>query len=140
MHKEKSLNEDKKAKIKRIEYYLKNYKFFKTAKKNLNNQINILSTIRMDSLCHHTSHNYEELTKRIRYRLNEAEYIIESVDLAIKQLNSEEKQFIFYRYFENYSIEAISNIIGYSKPSIYLIRQSTMDKLLIGLGLIINFH
>lgn len=68
------------------------------------------------------------------------EMIVETVDLAVKELTEEEQQFIKLRYYQNQSIIKICNQLGYSERHIHRIRYNVLNHFLISLANIKNLR
>jgi DNA-directed RNA polymerase specialized sigma subunit len=59
--------------------------------------------------------------------------IIQSVDRALCGLEDLEKRFVELRYFKNFSMEQVAELIKYSLRTVYEIKRKTLEKLEISL-------
>jgi RinA family phage transcriptional activator len=132
---------ERKKQIKKIEYHLRNYKNYKVAVKNLQKQLDLVTS--MYPLYNVIPGNTKidasstEPTVILTNQLSQNQMIIDAIDSAISQLTDIEKQFIEFRYFNKWSIEKSAMKIGYSDKTLFVIRNQIMDKLLISLSGII---
>ncbi|MFD2627394.1 hypothetical protein [Oceanobacillus kapialis] len=129
--------DEKRDRVKLIEFYLKNYRTFKVANSNLQKQLELLMNVDQQNLPSMQSVDNEKLVA-IRKNYNETLLIEKSIENAVYDLSPIEQQFINSRYFKRHSIEKTAQTIGYSKASVYVLRSRIMDKLLISLGVILN--
>lgn len=132
--------DERKKYIKSIEYHLRNYSNYKVAVKNLNNQLEFISSTEhkaiSDSNTVFRSNLYHSKFKIFRDKLFQNELIINAIEGSLIELNEVELQFIKYRYFKSYSIDKVAIKIGYSDKAIFTVRSQVMDKLLISLSII----
>jgi len=59
-----------------------------------------------------------------KYRL-----LVDCIDAAMEGLNDEEKKFVEYRYFCNYTISKMAMTMGYGESTIFCFRNRVLDKL-----------
>ncbi|SDK47121.1 hypothetical protein [Sediminibacillus albus] len=125
--------QERKKMIKIIEKHLKNYNNYKVAAINIKKQIERLlppqkmpeGTRRVTAVGNH---------EILENELTELEILMASIERAIAELSSIEKEFIQYRYFNSWSIEKSAMEIGYNDKALFTIRNQAMDKLIISLG------
>lgn len=141
---------DRSKHIKKIEYYLRNYDFFKVGIKNMKEQLefilpscvtnydvvgstgifNVSSTTEKYAIDRIESKRALDLNEEIaKYQL-----IIRSIDNAIEQLEEIEQKFIKERYFKKKTIRETAIELGYSEKHIFNLRNRVMTKLLISLN------
>ena len=71
----------------------------------------------------------------LREEIEKNTLIITSIDNAMEDLKTHEKDFVVYRYFECLTIQEVRERLGYGdEKSIYRIRRHVLDKLLISLS------
>jgi hypothetical protein len=134
--------------FKEIEHHLKNYKNYKIGISNMKNQLDhyFPKVTGSYELREGSTGTFSVKSDTERYGLKRIEkgqklekeiqtfgLIIESIEKALKQLDSTEREFIEYRYFHNWNIRRVANKLGYSVRSVYTIRDEVKKKLLISL-------
>jgi len=141
----------KKAKIKEIEYHLRQYKTYQITIKNIEQQLewilpsmtasydaqegscgtfNITSKVEtavLDRL--ESKQALDLLEEKSRY-----EVILSSIDRAMSLLSEKEIKFIQSRYFERKSIAEVAEEMTYSEKHMQNIKKNIMDSLLISLS------
>ncbi|WP_051382248.1 MULTISPECIES: hypothetical protein [Sediminibacillus] len=125
--------QERKKMIKIIEKHLKNYHNYKVAAVNIKKQIERLSSSQRSMEGTKIGFSTDRLEK-LEDELTELEVLMESIERAIAELSSIEKEFIQYRYFNNWSIDKSAMEIGYNDKALFTIRNQAMDKLIISLG------
>ncbi|QTM98438.1 transcriptional regulator [Sediminibacillus dalangtanensis] len=125
--------QERKKLIKIIEKHLKNYNNYKVAAINIKEQIErLLPTQRSTES---TKMDYPtDSFKKLENELAEVEVLMESIERAVAELSPVEKEFIKYRYFNNWSINKSAMEIGYNDKALFTIRNQAMDKLIISMG------
>lgn len=142
------MRDGKKKEIRAIEGHLRCYKSYKVGIRNLQKQIDYIMpsmTAKYDLAegSHGTfviSSSTEKFaidrieSKRaldLHEQIWQYQVIVDSIDEAIKSLTEEERSFVEARYFNQWSIKKTAEALGYSEKNIFVIRNRTMDKLLI---------
>jgi RinA family phage transcriptional activator len=134
--------------FKEIERHLKNYKNYKIGIMNLKKQLDycfprITSSYELNegssggfSVKSDTEiYGIKRIDKAHALEEEVREYglIIDSIEKALKQLDSTERDFIEYRYFNNWNVRRVANKLGYSVRSVHTIRNEVKKQLLISL-------
>lgn len=133
---EKNSIDIRKKQIKKIEYHLKNYNNYMAAIRNLKKQLEYQES--REKLSINDSSTRTSVIVSLKSKLSQNQIIIESIDIAISELNEIEKQLVTYRYFKNWTIKKTAMQIGYSDKSLFVIRNQLMDKLIISLSSILH--
>ncbi|MCY8902946.1 sigma-70 family RNA polymerase sigma factor [Bacillus spizizenii] len=146
----KQLSRDKKDRKRQIESYLRNYKSYKAGIKNLQQQLDwILPGMTATYSAEEGSSGTFNITSKvenaaldrieskqaldIKETMTMYQLIVDSIDRALEQLEENERTFVEERYFKLKSIEQVAEVMGYHEKTIQRIRNSVMDKLVIGL-------
>lgn len=146
----------KKKQIKKIENHIKNYNMYKVGIKNLTNQLNYImpnvtatydviggggSTFNISSSTENVAIDRIESKRALDLYedIKRYELIIDSIDLALSELDELERKFIVIRYIQGMSIAKTSMELGYSQQHIFNIRKEVFEKLLISLRGILEF-
>ncbi|SDM80833.1 hypothetical protein [Sediminibacillus halophilus] len=125
--------QERKKMIKIIEKHLKNYHNYKVAAINIKKQLERLLPSQRSTEGTKIGISTKGLEK-LEDELTELEILMESIERAIAELSPIEKEFIQYRYFNNWSIDKSAMEIGYNDKALFTIRNQVMDKLIISLG------
>lgn len=141
----------KKAKIKEIEYHLRQYKTYKISIKNIERQLewilpsvtaqysasegssgtfNISSKVEQAVLDRLESKQALDLHEEMeRYKI-----IVSSIERSLEALDEKEREFVEHRYFERKAIIDVAAVMKYSEKYLHQIRIRVMDSLLISLS------
>lgn len=152
----KTIKENETKHLKKIEFYLKNYKTFTVGIQNLQKQLNYIipgfnENYQLNSnttgMFVHTSENecygVDRIVSRKAFILNEDmekyKIIVNSINKALSELDEVEYEFIDSRYLKGKTIIQTSFDLGYSEKYIFTLRKKTLNKLLISLKGLIQF-
>lgn len=141
----------KKAKIKEIEYHLRQYKTYLISIKNIEQQLEwILPSMTASYSAQEGSCGTFNITSKVETAvldrleskqaldLNEEkekyQIIIDSIERAVETLSERERLFVQKRYFERLGIPEVASEMGYSDKYLHTIRNNIMDSLLISLS------
>ncbi|WP_018130699.1 sigma-70 RNA polymerase sigma factor region 4 domain-containing protein [Effusibacillus pohliae] len=151
------VNRHKKQQIRSIETHLRHYRMYKSGIRNLQKQLDyimpsmtanyemregssgtfvISSTTEKYAIDRIESKRALDLHEQIR----RFQLIVDSIDDAVGELAEMEQQFVRYRYFDGCSVKKTAELMGYSEKNIFVIRNQTMDKLLISLAGVLDFY
>lgn len=147
--------QQKKEKVKQIEYHLRQYKTYKISIKNIEQQLDwILPSMTAQYSANEGSTGTFNITSKVETAvldrleskqaldLNEEkeryQLIVDSIDRALGPLDEVEKDFVQYRYFERKGIAEVAEAMGYSEKWLHNIRNRVMDSLLISLSNILK--
>ena len=136
--------------IKRIEKYLRQYTTYKIGVKTLQKQLDyIMPNITASyELVEGSSGTFKITSTTEKYAIDRIEskralmlhedierynIIIESIDIAVSELDELERKFVELRYINRKTIAQTSIELGYSEKHIFNLRHQVMDKLLISL-------
>lgn len=134
--------------FKEIEQHLKNYKNYKIGISNMKNQLEHYfpkitasyelregssGTFSVQSDTERYGLKRIERGQKLEKEIQMFELIVDSIEKALKQLDSTEREFIEYRYFNNWNVRRVAQRLGYSVRSVYTIRDELKKKLLISL-------
>ena len=142
---------NKKKAIKAIENHLYNYKSYKVAVRNLQNQL--------DSIMPNLTTSYElkegstgvfkiwssteqavldrlesARALQIHEQIRNFKMIISSIDEALNALGEQERLYVELRYFEGLNTERIADKMSCSVPNLFRFRKRVLDRLLISLS------
>lgn len=134
-----------KASHKKIEQHLKNYHQYKIGIKNIQLQLdNIMPNITVNYELREGSVGtfvinsstekcaIDRIESKRAIDLNEQiekyNLIINCIDAAIDSLLEDEKQFVEYKYFFNYSSGKLAMTMGYGESTIFVIRNRILEK------------
>lgn len=137
--------------FKEIEHYLKNYKTYRVAIKNLEKQLEYISPNITTNYSHVKetaipSSQYSQTEtcaiKRleseeaiiIREEKEKYELIINSIEQSLEVMDSNETAFIKNRYFQNFSVRKTALNMNYTEKHIFSIRKKALEKLKISLS------
>ena len=142
--------------IRVIEHHLRNYRTYKAGIKNLQRQLdfimpNVTATYGVDmegsTGTFDVSSKVEKIAidriegKRaldLHEDIRQYEIIIESIDIALEEVEETEQEFIENRYFEGRTVKETSIEMGYGEKHIFNVRNRLFNKLLISLRSIVN--
>ncbi|CAF1778053.1 sigma-70 family RNA polymerase sigma factor [Bacillus subtilis] len=151
----KQLSREKKDRKKQIESYLRNYKSYKAGIKNLQQQLDwILPGMTATYSAEEGSSGTFNITSKvenaaldrieskqaldIKETMSMYQLIVDSIDRALEQLEENERTFVEERYFKLKQIDQVAEIMGYHNKHVQRIRNSVIDKLMIGLSNILK--
>ncbi len=121
---------EKKTYIKRIEFHLRNWKNYKAAVVNLERRMEKEDT---GSFVKETEAHYQlDAEKRVY------QFLLESMETALAELDEMERTLVEYRYIRNWSMGKCAMEIGYSEKTLFLLKKALLDKLLVSLAAITN--
>ncbi|MCY8867388.1 sigma-70 family RNA polymerase sigma factor [Bacillus spizizenii] len=146
----KQLSREKKDRKRQIEGYLRNYKSYKAGIKNLQQHLDwilpgMTATYSAEEGSSGTFNIKSKVEDAVLDRLESKQaldiketitlfqLIVDSIDRALEQLEETERTFVEERYFKHKQIEQVAEVMGYHEKTIQRIRNSVMDKLMIGL-------
>jgi len=142
---------NKKKSIKIIETHLRNYRSYKVAIRNLQNQLDLImpnvttsyelkegstgvfkiwSTTEQVVLDRLESARALQINEQIRnYQI-----IIDSIEEALNALGEQERLYVELRYFEGLNTERIADKMSCSIPNLFRLRKRVLDRLSISLS------
>lgn len=146
----------KKAAIKGIERHLFSYRHYLVAIKNLNKQLDYImpnitanyeisegsfsGTFTVSSSTENAA--IDRIESRRALNLYEEiqlyELIISCIDSSLDTLSKPEVDFVKNRYFDNLSVAEVAEVLGYSVPHIYKMRDQVVGKLVLSLASILE--
>lgn len=146
----KQLSGERKERKRQIEGYLRNYKSYKAGIKNLQQQLDwilpgITATYSAEEGSSGTFNIKSKVEDTVLDRLESKQaldlketmtmyhLIVDSIDRAMKELEENERTFVEERYFKLKSMEQVAEVMGYHEKHVQRIRNSVIDKLMIGL-------
>jgi RinA family phage transcriptional activator len=149
------LEKPKKAKIKEIEYHLRQYKTYLISIKNIEQQLEwILPSVTASYSAQEGSSGTFNIASKVEMAVldrleskqaldlmeEKEKYLIitRSIQRAIEAFDSREKTFVEKRYFERKGIAEVAAEMGYSDKWLHSIRNNIMDSLLISLSNILK--
>lgn len=143
--------------FKTIETHLRNYRNYQAGIKNLQNQLDyILPNITAkyeimegsvgSFVFKSTTEDFaiDRIEGKRALQLHEDiaifQLIIDSIDVAIKELDPHEKEFVKLRYLQNWSYGKTALEMGYTERNLFFVRNNVRDKLLISLKNVLNLE
>jgi DNA-directed RNA polymerase specialized sigma subunit len=76
----------------------------------------------------------------LREEIEKYKIITQSIEMAVKELKDQEKDFVNLRYFDCLPMHDVKTKLGYSEEkSVYRLRRHVLDKLLISLHNLLTF-
>lgn len=143
--------------VKQIEHHLRNYHTYKVGIKNLKNQLDYImpsmtatyevsegstGTFNIKSDTERYAIDRIESNKALAIHEDIARYtlIINSIDEALEDLGTLEKDFVESRYIQGNTVSQTSIKMGYSENQTFAIRNQALDKLLITLRGLVQFQ
>lgn len=147
----------KKKDYKVIESHLRNYRNYQAGIKNMNKQMDYIMPgitasyeLREESMgafvFSSSTEKYaiDRIESKRALQLHEDimiyQLIINSIDIAMAELDDDEKEFVELRYFKNHSILMVAEKMGYSERQVFLIRNSVREILGISLKNLVNLR
>lgn len=144
------MQENRRKIIKKIESFLRNYNHYIVGIKNMKRQLDFImpsmtakyelvegstGTFTISSSTEKYAIDRIESKRALELHENIQRYelIINSIDGALKELDTLERQFVKLRYFEQKTFQQTAIDLGYSEKYIFNLRNSIMDKLIISL-------
>ena len=147
----------KKKDYKIIESHLRNYRNYLAGIKNMNKQMDYIMPgitanyeLREESMGAFVFSSSTEkfaidrIESKRALQLHEDimiyELIINSIDVALAELDDDEREFVELRYFKNQSILMVAEKMGYSERQVFLIRNAVREILGISLKNLVNLR
>ncbi|MEP9408551.1 sigma-70 family RNA polymerase sigma factor [Peribacillus frigoritolerans] len=147
----------KKKDYKVIESHLRNYRNYLAGIKNMNKQMDYIMPgitanyeLREESMGAFVFSSSTEkfaidrIESKRALQLHEDimiyELIINSIDVALAELDDDEREFVELRYFKNQSILMVAEKMGYSERQVFLIRNAVREILGISLKNLVNLR
>lgn len=141
----------KKDIYKNIEYHLRNYRFYKSAIRNLQQQLEYImpnitanyelreggkGTFSIESSTEKAAIDRIESRRALNIAEDKKRYelIISCIDNSCEVLSDMERTFVEKRYFEDVCIDDVAGQLGYSVPYMYKLRNQIMKNLSIPLS------
>lgn len=122
--------DEKKTYIKRIEFHLRNWKNYKAAVLNLERRME------KDEKGGHVKET--EAYYQIGAEKKLYQFLLDSMETALAELDETERALVEYRYIHNWSMGKCAMEIGYSEKTLFLLKKALLDKLLVSLAAITN--
>ncbi|MED1738406.1 transcriptional regulator [Bacillus swezeyi] len=122
--------DEKKTYIKRIEFHLRNWKNYKAAVLNLERR---MDKEEQSGLVKETDMHYQIDAEKRLYQ-----FLLDSMETALAELDEIERTLVEYRYIQNWSMGKCAIEIGYSEKTLFLLKKTLLDKLLVSLAAITN--
>ncbi|MCY7753790.1 transcriptional regulator [Bacillus haynesii] len=123
--------EERKTYIKRIEFHLRNWKNYKAAVLNLERR---MEKEQKNGLA--VKERNAEYQIDVEKRLYQ--FLLDSMETAVSELDELERKLVECRYIHNWSMGKCAMEIGYSEKTLFLMKKSLLDKLLVSLAAITN--
>ncbi|MSN99284.1 transcriptional regulator [Bacillus paralicheniformis] len=123
--------EERKTYIKRIEFHLRNWKNYKAAVLNLERRME--KEQKNGLAVKERNAEYQIDTEKRLYQ-----FLLDSMETAVSELDELERKLVECRYIHNWSMGKCAMEIGYSEKTLFLMKKSLLDKLLVSLAAITN--
>ena len=142
---------NKKKSIKIIETHLRNYRSYKVAVRNLQNQLDLImpnvttsyelkegstGVFKIWSTTEQVALDRLESARalQINEQMRNYQIIIDSIEEALNALGEQERLYVELRYFEGLNTERIADKMSCSIPNLFRLRKRVLDRLLISLS------
>lgn len=142
---------NKKKSIKIIETHLRNYRSYKVAIRNLQNQLDLImpnvttsyelkegstGVFKIWSTTEQVVLDRLESARalQINEQMRNYQIIIDSIEEALNALGEQERLYVELRYFEGLNTERIAERMNCSIPNLFRLRKRVLDRLLISLS------
>lgn len=142
---------NKKKSIKIIETHLRNYRSYKVAVRNLQNQLDLImpnvttsyelkegstGVFKIWSTTEQVVLDRLESARalQINEQMRNYQIIIDSIEEALNALGEQERLYVELRYFEGLNTERIADKMSCSIPNLFRLRKRVLDRLLISLS------
>lgn len=142
---------NKKKSIKIIETHLRNYRSYKVAIRNLQNQLDLImpnvttsyelkegstGVFKIWSTTEQVVLDRLESARalQINEQMRNYQIIIDSIEEALNALGEQERLYVELRYFEGLNTERIADKMSCSIPNLFRLRKRVLDRLLISLS------
>ena len=139
---------NKKKSIKIIETHLRNYRSYKVAIRNLQNQLDLImpnvttsyelkegstGVFKIWSTTEQVALDRLESARalQINEQMRNYQIIIDSIEEALNALGEQERLYVELRYFEGLNTERIADKMSCSIPNLFRLRKRVLDRLLI---------
>lgn len=123
--------EERKTYIKRIEFHLRNWKNYKAAVLNLERRME--KEQKNGLAVKERNAEYQIDAEKRLYQ-----FLLDSMETAVSELDELERKLVECRYIHNWSMGKCAMEIGYSEKTLFLMKKSLLDKLLVSLAAITN--